>query len=274
MEISRDVYLLIATPSSFVPAAIAFLLGLLFGSFLNVCISRLPMDESIQHPRSHCRNCAQTLTWFENIPFASWLVLRGKCRACKAAIPWRYPVVELALAGLWLECFRRYGPTPAGFCAALLCFLLLGLAFTDLETFLLPDAMTLTGLLAGLLAAFVHGTLRTPLQAAAGACLGAATLLLIAGIYYLFRRREGMGMGDVKLLAMIGAFLGPAQVLLVFFLATLATAVAALVWLAVKRFPGRWSQHPLPYGTFLSLAGIVTLFCGPRILAWYLNIAV
>ena len=250
----------------------AALLGLVFGSFLNVCITRLPLHESISHPPSHCRNCARTLAWFENFPVASWLILRGRCRTCGVPIPWRYPVVEAALAALWLECFRRFGATPAGFQAALLCFLLLGLAFTDLETMLLPDTMTLTGLLAGLLIAFRSDTLTTPLHAAEGAALGAAILLLISGTYYLFRRRQGVGMGDVKLLAMIGAFLGPAQMLLAFFLGTIATAIAAIAWLLLRRFPGRWSEQPLPYGTFLSLAGIFSLFWGPKILAWYLSV--
>jgi leader peptidase (prepilin peptidase) / N-methyltransferase len=249
----------------------AALLGLVFGSFLNVCITRLPLHESISHPPSHCRNCARTLAWFENFPVASWLILRGRCRTCGVPIPWRYPVVEAALAALWLECFRRFGATPAGFQAALLCFLLLGLAITDLETMLLPDTMTLTGLLAGLLIAFRSDTLTTPLHAAEGAALGAAILLLISGAYYLFRRRQGVGMGDVKLLAMIGAFLGPAQMLLAFFLGTVATAIAAIAWLLLRRFPGRWSEQPLPYGTFLSLAGIFSLFWGPKILAWYLG---
>lgn len=250
----------------------AGLLGLVFGSFLNVCITRLPLAESISHPPSHCRSCARTLTWYENFPVASWLILRGRCRSCGAVIPWRYPVVEIALAALWLECYRQFNATPKGFCAALLCFLLLGLACTDWETMLLPDAITLTGLLAGLVISFVPGTLRTPLQAAAGAALGTAIPLLIYGVYYLFRRREGIGMGDVKLLAMIGAFLGPAQMLFAFFTGTIATAIAAIAWLIARRFPGRWSVHPLPYGTFLSLAGIFSLFWGPKILAWYLGI--
>jgi leader peptidase (prepilin peptidase)/N-methyltransferase len=249
------------------------LLGLVFGSFLNVCITRLPLGESISHPPSHCRSCARTLAWFENFPLVSWLVLRGRCRTCGATIPWRYPVVEIALAVLWLECYRRFGATPKGFCAALLCFLLLGLAFTDWETLLVPDALTLAGLLAGILIAFIHGALRTPLEAIAGAALGAIILLLISGTYYLLRRQQGLGLGDVKLLAMIGAFLGPAQMMLAFFIGTIATAIAAIAWLLVRRFPGRWSMHPLPYGTFLSFAGIFSLFWGPKIIASYLAIA-
>jgi leader peptidase (prepilin peptidase) / N-methyltransferase len=264
--------LLIATPSSFVAPALAALLGLMFGSFLNVCITRLPLAESISHPRSHCRTCTRTLAWFENIPVASWLVLRGRCRTCGVPIPWRYPVVELALAALWVECYRRFGATPAGFQAALLCFLLLGLAFTDLETMLLPDRMTVTGLFAGIAVSFREDALTPSLNAAEGAAIGAAILLLISGTYYLFRRRQGLGMGDVKLLAMIGAFLGPAQMLLAFFVGTIATAIAAIAWLVARRFPGRWSVHPLPYGTFLSLAGIFSLFWGERIVAWYLRI--
>ena len=172
----------IATPSSLIASALACMLGLVFGSFLNVCITRLPRGESVSHPPSHCRSCRRPLAWFENFPVVSWLALRGRCRTCGVAIPWRYPLVEIALACLWLECYRRFGTSPKGFCAALLCFLLLALAFTDWETMLLPDALTLPGLAAGVVIAFRADTLTTPRNAAAGAALGAALLLVISGI--------------------------------------------------------------------------------------------
>jgi leader peptidase (prepilin peptidase)/N-methyltransferase len=256
----------------------AAVFGLIFGSFLNVCITRLPQGESVQHPRSHCRNCPRMLPWYENIPVFSWLALHGCCRGCGTPIPWRYPLVEAALAAMWAAAFHLYGASPAGAKAGLLCFLLLGLLFTDLETFLLPDAMTLPGIAVGLIfsALAPQDRLQHLLMSLAGAALGGGILLIISGVYYLLRKRHGLGMGDVKLLAMIGAFLGPATVLLVLFLGTIATAVASVLWLIVQRVRktpmGRWAEHPMPYGTFLAAAGIVALFWGGNILKWYLGI--
>jgi leader peptidase (prepilin peptidase)/N-methyltransferase len=216
------------------------------------------------------------LPWFENIPVISWVALRGRCRGCGTTIPWRYPFVEASLAALWVACFLRWGTTPAGAHAAILCFLLLGLAFTDLETLLLPDKMTLYGAAFALVLSFLPaGAPIDWLRSVEGFALGGGILLLISGAYYVLRRQQGMGMGDVKLLAMIGAFLGPAPVLLVLFLGTIATAIAAIVWLVLrilrKGDMGRWSQHPMPYGTFLALAGIFVQFYGLPILKWYMG---
>jgi leader peptidase (prepilin peptidase)/N-methyltransferase len=277
----ETLYFLIAPlPQSFALTLTA-LFGLAFGSFLNVCITRLPQGESVQHPRSHCRNCPRNLPWYENIPLLSFLALRGQCRGCHAPIPIRYPLVEATLAALWVACYLHFGATPLGGRAGILCFLLLGLAVTDFETLLLPNAMTIPGIVVGLAISALPGPDRNHylLLSVTGALLGASILLLISGIYYLLRRRQGMGLGDVKLLAMIGAFLGPLEVLLVLVLGTVATAIASLLWLSLHRHASsqtsrviRWTQHPMPYGTFLAAAGIFALFFGARILNWYLGL--
>jgi leader peptidase (prepilin peptidase)/N-methyltransferase len=279
LNLLETLYCLIEPILQFVPDLLAALFGLAFGSFLNVCITRLPKGESVVRPRSHCRNCAWTLPWYDNMPLLSWIKLHGRCRSCRTAIPWRYPLVEAALAALWVACLQHFGASEECVKAAILCFLLLGLAITDLEKLLLPDALTLPGLVAGL----ALSVLLAPgfpeadywhsfVMSAVGAGLGAGILLVIAAAYWLARRKQGMGLGDVKLLAMIGAFLGPMQVLLVLIVGTVATSLAALVWLLLRKFPGKWMQKPMPYGTFLALAGIFALFFGEPIVKWYLGL--
>src|ERR1700733_9378096 len=235
------------------------LCGLLMGSFLNVCIVRLPTGESIMWPRSHCRHCKQPIANRDNIPLLSYLLLGAKCRACGSRISWRYPVIELATCVLFVMCCLNFSPGWLAGCWALLCFFLLGLAVMDAETLLLPDLFTLPGLRAAGLS----------LVAAAAA---AAALLLIAGVYWLLRRRMGMGLGDVKLLAMLAAWLGLRQTGLVLFLAVVAGALYGLGMILVNRrrdtSPG---QLPVPFGTMLSLAGLYSIFLGERTLGWYLQ---
>jgi len=252
--------------------------GLLLGSFLNVCIVRLPAGESVVRPRSHCRQCQQPIANRDNIPVLSWLLLRAKCRACGERIPWRYPAVELATCVLFTMCCLQFSPGwPAG-CWALLCFLLLGLAVMDAETLLLPDWFTLPGLMAGVaFAALGRGNLAWPtaLRAAGrsllAAAVAAAALLLIAGVYWLARRRMGMGMGDVKLLAMLAAWLGLRQAALVLFLAVIAGALYGVKLILWHPREGSAGQLAVPFGTMLSLAGLYSIFLGERTLGWYLQ---
>jgi leader peptidase (prepilin peptidase) / N-methyltransferase len=262
---------------------LAFLFGLVFGSFLNVCITRLPLGESIVQPRSHCRDCDHQLAWWENLPVVSWIMLRGHCSGCKAPIAWRYPLVELALASLWASSVARFGMTFAALDAAVFCFLLLGLFFTDAETMLLPDWLTVPGILLGLalrtIAAMPPDREDAFLTGLAGAALGALTLLAIYGIYYLLRRRAGLGWGDIKLVAMLGAFLGPMEVALTFVLGTLLAAAAALILLSRRKPEGKenseevaWLTRALPFGSFLCVAGIYALFWGPENINWYLKL--
>lgn len=257
----------------FIPLAALF--GLLFGSFLNVCITRLPRGESIVTPSSSCRRCKMPIRWNDNIPVLSFFLLRGKCRRCDSPIPWRYPAVEFGLCVLWLICALVFGPTLFGLRAAVLCFFLLGLLVTDVETLLLPDWMTFPGILLGIVLSTVASFDFLPGLVASllGAAFGAGLLLLIAGVYYAIRRKQGLGMGDVKLLALIGAFLGMQQVLLVFFLGTIATALGALLWLATRGANRKSLQQPLPYGTFLCAAGIFAVFFGDATLQWYMKIS-
>src|SRR5271170_2182769 len=243
--------------------------GLLLGSFLNVCIVRLPAGESVVRPRSHCRQCNQPIANQDNIPVLSWLLLGAKCRACGERIPWRYPAVELATCVLFTMCCLHFSLGWQAGCWALLCFLLLGLAVMDAETLLLPDWFTLPGLVAGVVLAGLRPGLnrgdwawQTGLRAAGrsllAAAVAAAALLLIAGVYWLARRRMGMGMGDVKLLAMLAAWLGLRQAGLVLFLAVIVGALYGLgTILSHRQQEGQdqlpLGQLPIPFGTMLSL---------------------
>jgi leader peptidase (prepilin peptidase)/N-methyltransferase len=260
--------------------------GLLVGSFLNVCILRLPVGESVVWPGSHCRQCNQPIAPRDNIPLLSYLLLGAACRACGSRIAWRYPAIELATCVLFVMCCLRFSPGELAGCWALLCFLLLGLAVMDAETLLLPDVFTLPGLLAGVVFAALRPGLeggswgwRTAARAAGwsvlAAAIAAAGLLSIAGAYWLLRRRMGMGLGDVKLLAMLAAWLGLRLTGVVLFLAVVAGALYGLGTILLHReddtpgsSPGRL---PVPFGTMLSLAGLYSIFLGERTLGWYLQ---
>jgi leader peptidase (prepilin peptidase)/N-methyltransferase len=259
--------------------------GLLLGSFLNVCIVRLPADESVVWPRSHCRQCDQPIASWDNVPVLSWLLLGGACRKCGGRISWRYPLIELAVSILFLTCCLTFSFGWVAAFWALLCFLLLGLAVMDAETLLLPDWFTLPGLVAGIAFSGLRPGLESgiwtwPAAAhAAGlsllyATIAAAALLLIAGAYWIARRRRGMGMGDVKLLAMLGAWLGLRETGLVLFLAVVVGALYGIGTILFRRRTGSDDQLPLgqlpvPFGTMLSLAGIYSIFLGERTLGWY-----
>lgn len=268
--------------SAMLPCLFFALFGLLLGSFLNVCIVRLPAGESVVWPRSHCRQCDQPIASWDNVPVLSWVLLGGSCRKCGGRISLRYPLIELAVSVLFLMCCLQFSAGwPAAFWA-LLCFLLLGLAAMDAETLLLPDWFTLPGLVAGLVFSGLrpgleHGIWTWPTAAhAAGlsllhAAIAAAALLLIAGGYWLARRRMGMGMGDVKLLAMLGAWFGLRETGLVLFLAVVVGALYGVGTILLRgtddELPS--GQLPIPFGTMLSLAGIYNLFLGERTLGWY-----
>jgi leader peptidase (prepilin peptidase)/N-methyltransferase len=259
------------------------LFGLALGSFLNVCIARLPLGESVVRPRSHCRVCGRPISGWDNIPLLSWMLLQGRCRACGGRISWLYPAIESATCVLFVMCCLNFRPAPAAGWAVL-CFLLLGLAVMDAQTLLLPDLFTLPGLLAGLIFSGLRPGLeqdswtwnaagRSVGSALLAAAIAAAVLLIIAGTYWLARRRMGMGMGDVKLLAMLAAWLGLAQTGLVLFLAVIAGALYGVGLLLANR--GRKNQPAgqlmVPFGTMLSAAGLYSIFLGERTLHWYLQ---
>jgi leader peptidase (prepilin peptidase)/N-methyltransferase len=297
----------------------ALLTGLLFGSFLNVCIARLPYGESIVKPRSHCPDCNHLIRWYDNIPVLSWLILRAHCRDCGTKISWKYPAVEL-ITGLWFAfvAFRTayqleqlrilpdlvpyeafVGVILVGIAALILGFLLIGLLVMDWQTHRLPDAFTLSGIAIGFFlvctqAVFLGPTEdqimlkhKAPITAAMSvekgnlfltgpeallggrlvAIVGAALLLLaIRQSYKLLRNRDGMGLGDVKLLAMIAAFLGFWPAILALFAGVLTACAYAILLLARRRANG---LTRLPFGSFLAAGGLFAALFGPAVIEWY-----
>jgi len=294
-----------------------FALGLAFGSFLNVCIYRLPRDLSVVRPGSACPNCKKPIRFYDNVPVLSWLLLRGRCRDCKSVISPRYMVVELLCAVLFLACYAHFGLTLATLKYAVFGFLLLGLIFTDAETKLLPDQMTLPGLVLGLLFSFVvpvndlasqllPGLVSLPvgsevswrlwsvMDALLGCAVGASFIYGAGAIYLRARGVEGMGFGDVKLMAMVGAFLGVKLTVFTLFAASITGSLFGLstvlvVW--IKRTRRRmlrhhesatearrrgWEsaaialrRHQMPFGVFLGSMAIAAFFFGNQFLRWY-----
>ncbi len=306
---------------------IGFGVGLLLGSFLNVCISRLPAHESIVRPGSRCPKCGHAVRWYDNVPLVSWVALRGRCRDCKARISWRYPAVELAV-GLWFGVAGRLiwhvwyceylgmcvtDTTKAAFLTdmiggiafAILGFLLIGLMVTDWETMRLPDAFTLTGIGIGLVLTcvqamflapgegdvvlnathqlrmsspgssnalgnvFMTGTEAMVLGRVVAVCGAALILLLVRWVYKALRKRDGMGLGDVKMLAMIAAFLGIGESLIALFVGVMAAAAYGLA-LVARRKAG--AETKLPFGSFLAAGGLFAAVFGAAIVDWYVGL--
>ena len=243
---------------------IAGVMGLIVGSFLNVVIYRLPLGQSLATPRSRCRNCGYTLQWFDNIPVFSWLYLGGRCRQCGAAVSIQYPAVELITAVLFMLVIMFTPPGPLIASRLLLVCVLIALFGIDLEHQILPNVITLPGIAAGVLFSLIAPPGWK--EALLGALLGGGILYAIAWGYYLWRREEGMGMGDVKMLAMIGAFLGWKAVLVTLVLSSLAGSVIGLAMMAAQRTT---MKYALPFGTFLALGAVIAMFVGDPLVAWY-----
>ena len=254
----------------------AFAIGGIIGSFLNVVIHRYPRGESIVFPGSHCPQCNAAIRWYDNIPILSFMALRGRCRACGAGIAWRYPLVELANALFYLAAFLRTGPTVAFVIVAALVSMTITLIYIDADIQILPDVIDLPGVAIGLGAgALGLGVLHPALMLADsladsvfGALLGPAILLALIAIYWLVRRAEGMGLGDVKMLAMIGAVTGWRAVPGVLLLASVS---GALIGLPAAMRSGRGMQQALPFGVFLGIGFLGVLFFGHTMAAWYLT---
>jgi leader peptidase (prepilin peptidase)/N-methyltransferase len=242
--------------------------GLVVGSYLNVLVHRLPLGISTVTPASHCPACGSAIRAHDNIPLLSWLVLGGRCRDCGAPIGVRYPLVELLSGAGFAGAVARFGPTLEALAGALLFALLLALAGIDLEHLLLPDKLTLTGTALGLAAqlALPTGSLA---RGVAGALVGAGFLLAVAGLWEVLRGSEGMGLGDVKMLAMIGAFLGVPGVAVTLVVGTLVGSAVGLALIAVGR--GAMGSK-LPFGVFLAAGGAVALFFGEALVALYLGV--
>jgi leader peptidase (prepilin peptidase)/N-methyltransferase len=243
----------------------AGLLGLVLGSFLNVCIFRLPAGLSVVSPRSRCPRCERPIPWHENIPVLSYVLLRGRCRGCAQRISLQYPLVELATGAIWAAMAMRYGPSLAGFSSAVFLTLLLGIALTDAREYIIPNEFSVGGLLLGLGFAAVPGGMPL-LRALLGAALGFGCLYLVALIGQWVFRKEAMGGGDIKMMAMVGAFLGPAGAILTIFLgALLGTLIFGPIALVTRRL--------VPFGIFLALGAAVAHGWGDDLLRWYLGFA-
>lgn len=299
-------------------AAAFFAFGLAFGSFLNVVIHRVPREMSVVRPRSACPRCRQAIAWYDNIPVLSWVILRGRCRGCKTPIAMRYPLVELLTGLLFLASFLGFGLSPAAVKYCIFGFLLLGLIFIDAEHQLLPDALTLPGLAIGLvfslfvpvndLASLLFSDVSLPVSseiswrlfslgdALLGAAVGAGFIYGVGFLYLRARGIEGMGFGDVKLMAMVGAFIGTKLTLFTIFAGSLLGSVfgvALILGVWVKRTRRRMRTHhepagaarkrawqsatalyrrfPIPFGVFLGAAALIAVYFGPALMSWYME---
>ncbi len=233
----------------------SFILGLVMGSFLNVCIYRLPEGKSIIFPPSHCPYCQHKIKWYDNIPLLSFILLRGRCRYCHKPISWQYPLVEFISGLLTLFAYQKWGISLNTLFYLIFLYALIVVSFIDLKWQIIPDVISLPGILLGLTASFF-----LPLSfkdAFLGVLLGGGILFLVAYGYYLLTKKEGMGGGDIKLLAMIGAFLGWQAIPLVLFIASLTGSITGIIWLIAT---GKGRYCPIPFGPFLTLGAICVLF--------------
>jgi len=241
--------------------------GGLVGSFLNVCIYRLPLDKSVVWPASACPHCGRQLSWYENVPVLSWLALRARCRTCAAPIGVRYPIIEALTAAMFGFAWWYYGPGVLLASRLVLGCALIVLFAIDLEHQLLPNAITLPGIIVGVVFSFFAepGWMASLI----GVLVGGGLLYGVAEVYYRVRHEEGLGMGDVKMLAMVGAFLGWKLTLLTLMLASLSGTVIGLSLIVSGR---GGMKYALPFGTFLALGAAAAATVGSPLLTWYLGL--
>jgi leader peptidase (prepilin peptidase) / N-methyltransferase len=239
--------------------------GAVVGSFLNVCIYRLPRRESVAFPASHCPRCTRQLSWFDNVPIASYLALRGRCRTCAARISIRYPIIEAITALMFLLGWWTYGPGILLVSRLVFGCALIVLFAIDLEHHLLPNTITLPGIVLGFL--FACFTEPGWLSSLIGIAVGGGALWAVAEGYYRLRHEDGLGMGDVKMLSMIGAFIGWKLTLLSLMLASVSGSVIGLFMIVTRR---GGLKYALPFGTFLALGAAAAVTVGPRLLNWYI----
>lgn len=240
-----------------------FLFGAIVGSFLNVVILRMPQEgASIVFPASHCPVCKAPLSWYENIPILSYLFLRGKCGHCKTGISLQYPVVECCMGLLGAAVIYRFGPTPAGIGYFIFCAALLAIIWIDIHHQIIPDKISLPGIVLGFLFSFINPYV-TWQSSLIGLIAGGGVLYAIAGLYYLVQKQQGMGGGDIKLLAMIGAFLGWQSLLFIIFFSSFTGSIVGIAAMIRQRQGGK---ARLPFGPFLAISAIIFLFFGPVII--------
>jgi len=267
---------------------IVLLFGLIVGSFLNVCIARIPLESSIISPPSHCPRCNTPIRWYDNIPLASFAILRGRCRTCGQRISWRYPLVELLNGLLFLCAFFEFGFTGEAILVMALCSTLVVITFIDLDHQIIPDVITYPGMVIGLgVAPFFMSSLAGPLSfglgtvlppmgqygtaflnAFIGLVLGGAPLYLIGLLWEKLRKVEAMGGGDVKYMSMVGSFLGWKGAFLTIMLGAVSGSIVGITLILLKKHQ---ADKVIPFGPFLAFGTLLTLFRGPEIIAWYLS---
>ena len=276
-------------------AIYVFAIGACVGSFLNVCIGRWPEGLSVVKPRSRCPKCGHQIKATENIPLVSWLVLRGRCSACGERISVQYPIVELLVGLLWLAAFLQFGMSFTAFRVAVFATVLLGISITDAKHFLIPDGFTVFGLFFVLLTSFVALYLgesypfARPWDAVIGMCVGAGAISIVGWLGEVWLKRPAMGFGDVTLMAVVGAAVGPTRALLTIFIGAVLAPIVLLgvvyplsarglagdsgqTELALEA-SGGWRKRELPFGVFLAPAALIALLWGDAIVAWYLRIS-
>ena len=244
------------------PLTAVIVFGLVLGSFLNVVIARLPEHRSLWAPRSACPGCGAPIAWYDNVPLLSFALLRGRCRACAAPIPWRYPLVEAITAALFAAAWLEFGPTPEFVVAAVLLAALVAITAIDLRHQIIPDAITLPGILAGITANVATRHLSWA-EVALGIVLGGGVFFVI-----IVLSRGGMGAGDMKLGAMLGAFLGWKIALFALMVGVLIGGMSAVALMALGV---RGRKDAIPFGPFLALGGAAALFWGEGVVQWYVS---
>ncbi len=252
----------------------AGIFGSLLGSFANVCILRMPAGRSVVRPRSACPLCGHRLSWWENIPILSFIVLHGRCRSCRGHISWQYPLIELLCATLAVAVWWRFGQPLEFF--VYLCLLIVPLvivSFIDLKHRIIPDSISIPGIFVGVGAAVllsVDGArLSAAIDSVLGAVVGGLTLFLVATAYEKLKKQEGLGGGDIKLIAMLGAFFGWRASIFILLVSSVLGSLVGLVMILVLR---KDMKYAIPFGPFLAAAGIIYLFFGPRLILWYLGL--
>jgi leader peptidase (prepilin peptidase)/N-methyltransferase len=269
-----------------IEAVLAGLFGLLIGSFLNVCIYRLPRDLSVVRPRSFCPHCKKQIAWFDNVPLLSYATLGGACRHCRAPIGWRYPIVELLTSGFFFIITLVFGPTLAALKLCVFSALIIGLIFADLEERILPDEFTLGGTLAGFVFAYLvpfGGGLAYLLfpdewgnrwlsvgESVLGAGFNSMAIWGVGALYEKIRHREGLGFGDVKMVALIGSFLGMHPALMTLIVGSLLGSLIGLAFILISRKDA--STYELPFGSFLGAAALIVAVFGEQIGRWYMEL--
>ncbi len=253
---------LVPPPVPWPIVALGAALGLVLGSFLNVCIVRWPARESVVRPRSRCPQCGNPIAWYDNVPVLSWVLLRARCRHCGLPIPWRYPAVELAVGVIWAAALLHDGVSVEALRAAVFGTILLGIAVSDAREYIIPDEFSVGGTVLGVALALAGGALPWP-QALLGAAVGFLLLWLVAIAGAKLFGQDAMGGGDIKMMAMIGAFLGWQGVLLSLFL---GAALGTVIFLPFKLL-GR--EKLVPFGVFLALGAAACWIAGPAIIDWY-----